>query len=877
MIINELNKREIEILGLLAQGLANKEIANRLFLAPNTVKWYIQQLNSKFGTSNREEIVEEAKNRKLLNHETEAKPHYERPKSNLPRQSTPFVGRDGDLDELHAILEKTDLRLITILAQGGMGKTRLALEAAEQQAERFRDGVFFIGLQALSETEQIIPTFAEGLSFYLQSDERSQKQQVLDFLTNKEMLLVTDNWEHLLDEVSLLSDILEAAPRVKILATSREKLKLLGETVYVLQGMAFPSWESPEDALRYDAVQLLVQAAQRVKPDWRVSQDNLDYVARVCRLTQGMPLGILLAVSWLDMLSIEEIAQEIAKSADFLEAQFANVPERQHSIRAVFNASWKRLSPQEQAVFMKLSVFRGGFTREAAKEVAGASLPILHRLMEKALVMRTSDERYDLHELLRQYAEEKLRESGEEAAVRASHAAYYLGMAASLNEALKTSGQKEAFERITQNLENIRIAWFFSVKNEQFENLAAAADSLRLVAQFGFLWHSIYDCFSTAMQKLESQGDNQSLLFAQISMFHAVYTLSVSYERSPKEIALRQVERAIDIAEAHHSFFEVYFGKVTRIRFLHSFGQLDKLLDLAWEAHEIAKGLDSPYYLANSYIGLAFAVHPTEHWRDGLKYLEKAYDLYTKIGNSIGLARLLADFSSFYMRVSELEKAEDYAWQALSAMQDLGFVNEIMFAQSHLAWILWDQGRVEEAEPYAQEVYKLAKDLNHEGWIKQSATFLGHIKAAKGFFQEALDFLLQEIPLNDAPWTGPLLPFLGMAGQVKKMREVFIEGLKKDHVLEFAYVTRLQIVELVYYIPILVEDWGISRSTACLSMIFNHPACPKIYTVHAHTQKCLQEWEADLGKEAFEAAWEEGKLLDIVEVLKEILAFYRSQ
>src|SRR5262245_51736670 len=153
MFVLELNEREIEIIGLLAEGLANKEIANRLFLAPNTVKWYIKQLNSKLGTSNRDEIVEEAENRQLLNRDT-TKTVYERPKSNLPRQNTLFVGRDAELEEIHAILEKPELRLITILAPGGMGKTRLALEAAEQQRDKFRDGIYFLGLQALGSFDE---------------------------------------------------------------------------------------------------------------------------------------------------------------------------------------------------------------------------------------------------------------------------------------------------------------------------------------------------------------------------------------------------------------------------------------------------------------------------------------------------------------------------------------------------------------------------------------------------------------------------------------------------------------------------------------------------------------------------------------------------
>ena len=346
-------------------------------------------------------------------------------KHNLPSQTTPFVGREAELEELAQILTLPEVRLVTVLAPGGMGKTRLALEAAEQQLYAFPNGVYFVPLQPLTEIEQIVPAIAQQIDFQFVADERSPKQQVLDYLRGKKLLLVIDNWEHLLDGAPLISEILQAAPQVKVLATSREKLNLSGETVYALRGMQFPTWETPEDALRYDAVKLLVQAAKRVRPDFAVTPENLDYVARVCRLTEGMPLGILLATGWLDVLSLERIAEEIQKNVDFLETELRDVPERQRSIRAIFEAAWDRLAPAEQQVFMKLTVFRGGCTPEAAEAVTGASLRTLQTLVNKALVMRTKAGRYDIHELLRQYGYERLEASGTLADILRRHSAYY--------------------------------------------------------------------------------------------------------------------------------------------------------------------------------------------------------------------------------------------------------------------------------------------------------------------------------------------------------------------------------------------------------------------------------------------------------------------
>ena len=241
-----------------------------------------------------------------------------RPKHNLPAQTTPFVGREAELGELAKLLTDPKIRLITVLAPGGMGKTRLALEMAEKAAGiqktplpefgegpgvGFTDGVYVVELAPLSDPASIVSALAEATGYQFQGDGREPKQQILDFLRNKNMLLVLDNYEHLLDGAGLVTDILQAAPEVQILATSRQRLSQPGETLFHLAGMDFPQWETPQDALDYAAVKLFMNSAGRAQPGFELTTGNLDYVARICRLVQGMPLGIVLAASWLAMLS----------------------------------------------------------------------------------------------------------------------------------------------------------------------------------------------------------------------------------------------------------------------------------------------------------------------------------------------------------------------------------------------------------------------------------------------------------------------------------------------------------------------------------------------------------------------------------------------
>src|SRR5260221_6840687 len=272
---------------------------------------------------------------------------------------------------------------------------------------------------------------AVRFSFY---EGGSPREQLIDFLREKQMLLVLDNFEHLLEGTALVAEILQNAPAVRVLATSRERLNLQSETVLLLDGMDFPEWETPEDAAAYSAVRLFLQSAHRMQPDFALSADNIGYVARICRLVQGVPLGIVLAAAWIGMLELSEIASEIERSLDFLESDLRDLPERQRSLRAVFEYSWDLMSEHERDVFMRLSVFRGGFTREAAQEVSGASLKTLMSLVNKSLLRRDPAGRYDVHELLRQYAEARLHQTpAVEIDTRNRHSTFYTTLLASQN------------------------------------------------------------------------------------------------------------------------------------------------------------------------------------------------------------------------------------------------------------------------------------------------------------------------------------------------------------------------------------------------------------------------------------------------------------
>lgn len=382
--------------------------------------------------------------------------------NNLPQQLTEFVGRDAELEEAKDLL--ADTRLLTILAPGGTGKTRLAIQAAADMIDQYPDGVFFIGLAEMKTAEDIVQTVSESIGVAFSSDDEPL-DQLLKYLANKTQLLVFDNFEHVVESATIVSAILHSAPEVTVVATSRAKLNVSGETVLSLGGLQV-SWTDPDEVLETSGVRLFLDAAKRADASFTLDTNDLESLAQILNLTGGMPLGILLAAAWVDVLPIAEIASEIAKSLDFLETEMGDIPDRHRSIRAVFDYSWELLSPAERDVFTALSVFRGGFSREAADKVADASLRSLATLVNKSLVTpNATKDRYSVHELLRQYADSELMEDQERyQQVHLRHCEFYAEFLEDTQKTLFTSRQPEILEQIERDLENVRGAWRYAVE-----------------------------------------------------------------------------------------------------------------------------------------------------------------------------------------------------------------------------------------------------------------------------------------------------------------------------------------------------------------------------------------------------------------------------
>jgi predicted ATPase len=644
--------------------------------------------------------------------------------NNLSRQPTPLVGREADLDALDKLLTNPDMRLVSIVGPGGMGKTRLAIACAEHcvgagrvYSDLFANGVFFVNLAPLSDVDQIIPALALTLQLSFQSnDPRSARQQVLDYLSQKRMLLVMDNLEHLLDGINLLLEIAQTAPGVRMLVTSRDRLHLQLEQVYPLQGLSFPEAttaaapEAAADALTYTAVQLFQQCARRSQPDFNLqSAEDLADAARICRQVAGMPLAIELAAAWVDTLSLPDIAAEIQQSLDFLETVRRDMPERHRSVRAAINTSWDRLAEREQTTLVQISVFRGGFTREAVQAVAGASVATLSRLVIKSFLQYDRvNNRYQIHELLRQYAAEKLAlEPDEEAALRDRHSATYCAFLHEHSENWHTGQQLATLAAVSADAENARLALDWAVAEGNWQRLAQAIDSWAWFLNWQGRDLDGKSFYQAIIDKAEAQDAVEAAVPPDclrvwvkartwLDWFVEDYR-NISDNTEQSLALLKRPQLAGQDTRREKAF--VRWQKAIMLVVLAP----DEARSLYEHVLTEYQALGDQWGIAECMFGLGRLDFDTGHFTSSLQRMQSVERIYRERGDRRRQADILSMLGFVHMDLGHLDEAERLHRKALSRSLEISYKAGLGWRKAALArTVLWG-GRVEEANQLASE------------------------------------------------------------------------------------------------------------------------------------------------------------------------------
>ncbi|MBN2005378.1 MAG: tetratricopeptide repeat protein [Anaerolineae bacterium] len=673
---------------------------------------------------------------------------------NLSPQPTPFVGRREEVGAIKQFLRDANSHLATLTGPGGIGKTRLAIEVAAQivaaaesdAAFPFPQGVYFISLAPLSSIDLLVPAIADsiGFSFYNNMD---IKKQLLNYLRAKKMLLILDNFEHLLEGAELAVEILSEAPGVKLLVTSRERLALEWEWPFEVRGLDYPA--NGDATTNYSAVQLFLQSARRAYPRFALTREEQPFVTRICRILEGVPLAIKLAAAWVEMFSCVEIAQALENNLDMLATSSQDTPQRHRSVRAAFEHSWQLLSEEEQRALRQLSVFPDEFRRVAAGEVAGASLSLLSALMHKSLLYRSATGWHKMLEVLRQFAGEKLHQHpDEESAVRDRLCAYYAGFLRQREAAMDGEAREKTLGEICDEIANIEAGWEWAVGQERYQEIAHYVHSLceHYYEVEGYYSRGI-KLLERAIAKLdktsnEDPKNEKTKLFGRLLCYQGRFFLRVDHEKS-----LEQSQRGIAILRQTDAARELAFALDTVGLVAHRTGEYEEARQALKEAKKLYEMCGNQYGMGRCLQHMGNAVFRLCQYQEAEDLCRQALAIYRKINWRSGIGAAIGNIGLIVMEKGEAAQAQKLFQESLAVLRETNNQQSIANNLSNLAIVANDLGDPAKAEQLLKESLKIRYELSDRQGIALSLINLGAVAITQDKYEEAKAFLEQSIAI----------------------------------------------------------------------------------------------------------------------------------
>jgi predicted ATPase/DNA-binding SARP family transcriptional activator len=735
---------------------------------------------------------------------------------NLPLQPTPFVGREDELLQIGQLLERPSYRLVTLFGPGGIGKTRLALQVAVGQVGAFADGVYFVPLANLNSPDLLVPAIADSVGFAFHG-RAEPKAQLLNYLREKEMLLLLDNFEHLLsapalgalrredgtpvrkevDAPGLLVEMLSGVAGLKLMVTSRERLNLQWEWPFEVRGLPFPQTEKPAALEGFSAVQLFLQSARRAHPGFSLSEAEQPHVVRICQSLEGMPLGIELAAAWTEVSSCQRIAQEIERNLGFLITARRDVPERHRSLRAAFEHSWLLLSAEERSVLIRLSAFRGGFRRQAASTVAGASLMHLSALMHKSFLRRTAAGRYEMLEILRQHAEDKLLETPKiRDETHDRHSEFYAEFLYQRENRLQGRDLQQALDEIGEEIDNVRAAWRWMVTHRRQRSIERSLHSLYRFYETRSRFVEGEDALRQAARAVAGAGDalgepfaaTQDALLAKLLTRQGWMCLKLSRFEEGKELlqtslaTLRRLDEPAETALA-----------VSHLGFVHILlGDFDKAAELCEESITIYSAIGDPIGMARGLNNIGIVAIIQRRYTEARLLLQESLAIREERGDLPGMMDSLTnlglvaealeaydDGERFHRRCLEICKEVGDRWGIANSLCNLGFSLAALKQNAHALKCFQESLEtavdLQAVDLIIEDLIGIATLLSQEGEKLHAVELVActlHHPAIAGKAKERAEQLLSELESQLAPQTFAAAADRGRAKDIRHYARV---------------------------------------------------------------------------------------------------------
>jgi DNA-binding CsgD family transcriptional regulator len=663
-----------------------------------------------------------------------------RTRASIPAEVTPFIGRERELDLLGHWMEDRTTRLITIVGMGGMGKTRLAQEIARRQIGYFEDGVFSVPFAG---SDDLLNPIANAIGLRLTAID-NPLQELKNYLSRGHMLLVLDNFEHLINQGALIIDLLSAAPLCKIIVTSRQRLNLRGETLLTLTGMEVEAWPSLAQASDAGVIQLFRFSARRGRPDFEISEQSFRRVAEICGLVDGMPLGVELAASWLSALTLEEIASGIRESVDFLNTEFQDVPERHRRMRTVLEQSLHLLPEVEQRIFVQLCVFYDGFTLEAAKAVTGVDFGTLSMLVNKSLIQRDLQGRYTIHELLRQFGQEVL-----DLVIFTHHARYYCRLLADLDNELISGDIAVACRWIEPEFGNIRSAWEWASSHEMLDELIASSTPLACFREYSCRFIECYQVYDAAIAHLRQSAASsmRDVVLAHILGVHSWAPLRFGH----LEQGLQMAQESWDLFTRNHLLpIDSSHGDPR-----HSMTALLTLLGNLDAARQVGQEALSFYSERDDLLGLGMACYTLTvvelaagNHRAVSQYGIRGYEAFRKAKHPYVQAYLLMNWANSERALGNIDEAKRLFAESYDNMCAVGTIVGQATALTHVAQIALVQGEYEEARRIFMGNVEIFRQIGDSGGLAASLEGLAQIAIAQKQPRQAAHLLVEALDIT---------------------------------------------------------------------------------------------------------------------------------